>query len=187
MPALDPTSDTTIQATISYISSWPSTSGNAAGAGFSAYEYLTITHPEVVWFVTSVGGALASATFGAADAYAVIVENGLSSSHTTQNTIQVPMPIKGRVKYAWAVWRGFTNTTTVEAFLQKGTLGAGADTALGFTMVGAGTTTPYQATIDTTTSVSIASGEYLNWRFKRTAGAATTGAIQLGFGFAPGL
>jgi hypothetical protein len=61
-------------------------------------------------------------------ALANIVGNAIDSVNTSQAGQQIQMP-KGKVKFAFAAWRGYTNTSTVEAFLQKGTFGAGADTA----------------------------------------------------------
>lgn len=184
--ALDVTSDTTIRDTIHYLTVWPSTAGNAGGASFRAFEYLSVTHPELCFFMCNIGADIQTATFGATDAYATMVGGSIDSSFTTQSSRQIPMPIKGRIKVAWAAWRGYTNTTTVEACVQKGTLGAGVDTAALITMQGAGTTTPYQASI-ITPDIAVAEGDYLNWRITRTAGAATGGAIQLGFGYAAGL
>jgi hypothetical protein len=184
--ALDVTSDTTIRDTIHYLTVWPSTSGNAAGASYRAFEYLSILHPELCFFVCNIGGDTQTATFSGADAFATIVGGSIDSSFTTQSSRQIPMAAKGRIKVAWAAWRGYTSTTTVEAVIQKGTLGAGIDTAALITMIGAGTTTPYQASI-ITSDIAVAEGDFLNWRITRTAGAATGGAIQLGFGYAAGL
>jgi hypothetical protein len=184
--ALDPTSDVTIRNTYHYMTAWPSAGGNTPGAGFRAWEYLTVAHPELCYFVCNIGNDIQTATFAGVDAYSTIVGGSIDSGSTTQSARQIPMSIKGRVKVAWAAWRGFDNTNTVTAFLQKGTLGAGVDTAVGFTMVGAGTTTPYQAAV-TAFNVAVAEGDFLNWHFKRTAGAATGGAIQVGFGYAAGL
>lgn len=186
MPALDPTSDATIQASWHYGTGWPSTSGNAAGSGCPVIEYLPAA-PELAWYVIGVATTIAAGSFAGTDSYSAITDSTISSAQTTQASWQTRMPIKGRLKYGFAVWRGYLNTTTVEAFLQLGPRTAGVDTAIGFTMVGAGATTTYQAAIDNSTEVVVAPGDYLNWRFKRTAGAATSGQFCLGFGFAAGV
>lgn len=186
MPALDPTSDTTIRNTIHYLSNWPSATGNAPGTAYRSYEYLSSLHPELCYFVCNIGADVQTATFSATNAYASIVGGSIASGNTTQQPRQVPMVASGKIKVAWACWRGFDNTNTVQAAIQKGTLGAGADTTIVFNMTGPGTTAPYTASI-LTPSVSLAAGDYVNWRIQRTAGAATGGAIQLGFGYAIGL
>ncbi len=187
MPALDTTNDTAIRGSITYITAWASTSGNAAGSGYLATEYFDAVHPGYIWLCCCIGGDVSTASFAGTDGYSALCDQQISSAFTSQQNKQIRMPIKGKLKYAWAAWRGFTSTTTVEAFLQKGAIGAGSDTAIGFSMTGAATTTPYQASIDSSTEVSVAQGDYLNWRIKRTAGAATTGSIALGVGFAPGV
>lgn len=186
-PALDPTSDSTLQATWHYFTGWPSTSGNAGGAGCMAIEYLCAANPELAWYIIGVATTIAAGSFGGSDQYSGITDQAISSAQNTQTPWQTRMPIKGRLKYCFAVWRGYTSTTTVEACVQKGTRGGGVDTAMLHTMMGATTTTEYQGLIDSSTEVVVAQGDYLNWRLKRTAGAATTGQFCLGFGFAAGV
>lgn len=187
VPALDPTSDSTILDTIHYLTGWPSTAGNALGSGYPAIEYAIASNPELAWYICNFGSTGASADFGASNQYSGIVDQAIQAAQNTQAPWQIRMPIKGKLKYAFAVWRGFTSTTTVQAAIQKGARGAGVDTALIFNMIGATTTTPYQADIDEMTVVSVNAGDYLNWRLQRTAGAATTGSILLGVGFAAGV
>jgi len=186
-PALDPTSDSTLQDTWHYFTGWPSTSGNAGGAGCMAVEYLTASHPELVWFIIGVGATIAGGTFAGTDQYSGITDQAISSAQNTQSPWQTRMPIKGRLKYSFAVWRGYTSTSTVEACVQKGTLGGGVDTAHLLTMMGATTTTEYQGLINSGVNVTVAKGDYIGWRLKRTAGAATTGQFCLGVGFAAGV
>ena len=186
-PALDPTSDSTLQDTWHYFTGWPSTSGNAGGAGIMAIEYLAAAHPELAWYIIGVATTLGAGTFGAADQYSGITDQVISSAQLVQESWQTRMPIKGRLKYSFAVWRGYTSTTTVEACIQAGPRAAGVDTAHLLTMMGATTTTEYQGLINSGVNVAVAQGDYLNWRLQRTAGAATTGQFCLGFGFAAGV
>lgn len=188
LPALDPTSDTTIRDTINYLTFWPDIAGlSTPGQSFRGYEYSSPLHPEYAWFVCNVASdPTNSATFGATDAYAAICDVTIDATNTTQAIKQMQLPVGGRLKYAFAVWRGYTSTTTVEAALQVGLLGAGVDSTIVIPMVGAGTTTPYTAVIDTT-EVDILDTDFINWRITRTAGAATAGSILLGIGFTPAL
>lgn len=186
-PALDPTSDSTLQATWHYFTGWPSTSGNNGGAGCMAVEYLCAAKPELAWYIIGVATTIAAGSFAGTDQFSGITDQAISSAQNTQTPWQTRMPIKGRIKYSFAVWRGYTSTTTVEAAIQKGTRGGGADTAIVHTLAGATTTTEYQGLINSGTEVVVAQGDYLNWRLKRTAGAATTGQFCLGFGFAAGV
>lgn len=188
IPALDPTSDSTIRNTLHYLTFWPDVAAlSNPGQSFRGYEYSSSAHPEYVWLICNVASdPTNSATFSATDAYAAICDVTIDSTATTQAIKQVQLPAAGRLKYAFAVWRGYTSTTTVEAALQVGMLGAGVDSAIVIPMVGAGTTTPYTAVIDTT-EVDILDTDFINWRITRTAGAATAGSIMLGIGFVPSL
>jgi hypothetical protein len=182
IPPLDPTDDTSIRDTWHYLTFWVPTGGNAAGNGIRAYEYATPDHPDVNWYVCAVGGDSATASFTATGdgAYAAIVDQSIVSTSTTQAAKQIPLPA-GTIRFPYAVWRGWTDTSTIEAVLQQN----GVDTAIAFTMVGGATSTPYQAEIDSDTTLEVADGDVLNWRIKRTAGAATTGSVCLGLGFVP--
>lgn len=180
IPALDPTDDTSIRNTPHYTTFWVVTGGNTPGAGWRSYHYKTPSLPQVVWHVVSVGGDSATSSFAGTNIYAAIVDPSIVNTSTNQAVKRVPMPA-GTFRYAYAAWRGFDSTSTVVATLQKN----GVDTAIQITMVGGSTATPYQATIDTTTQVSSADGDFWNWRVQRTAGAATTGSICLGVGFIP--
>ena len=184
LPALNPASDTTILATRLYWSAWVTASPNANGSGYVAERYTCPAHPEYQFYVCAAAHGLTGATFGAASQFSGIVDTTIATGQNTQAPWQQRMPCGGIAKFAYAVYRGWLNTSTVVATLQKGARGAGADTAIVLTMVGHPSSTAlFLAIAPLSTEVVVASGDYLNWRIQRTAGAATTGFISLGVGF----
>jgi hypothetical protein len=179
-----PTNDTTILNSRVFASAWVTASPNNAGSGWPCFEYTTPGQPDYQWYICSAAHALNGATFGAASQYSAMTDTVISSAQTNQASVQVRMPKAGKLKWAYAAYRGWLNTSTVVATLQKGARAAGADTAIALSLVGHPSSTAlFLAIAPISTEVDVADGEYINWRFQRTVGAATAGFISVGVGY----
>jgi hypothetical protein len=166
-PAVDVSSLGTTQ---NYLNTW--TTDPIGRFSIVATEYLCSLVPQLSFY--QAGNDFADLVVGASDRFGTFNFVNNTGVSTTEAAVQTPWPTSGTFKRCVLVYKGSV-ATTVEVALRKN----GADTALLFTLA---LTASFQGVVDLTTAVSVAEGDLLDWRFKRTAGAGTVLDLVIGLG-----
>jgi hypothetical protein len=184
LPALNTTSNATILTTVNFLTEW-TTGAPTGGNAFYAFEYQVqgVGHSRVSFY--NVGSDFGSKTIGAAAQYMPIMGSGIQS--TTQSLRKMLWPISGNFQFLAIAWKSLTAATTAELTLERSTTLAGPTATLmgPFSMSAASPTGNWQGTIDTSSTLAISAGEFVNWKLIRTAGTGTSIQIMICLGFNP--
>lgn len=155
-----------------------STSVPTAGApplviGVHGISYTVPSQSDVCWLGNGDAGNFTIAgtnRFIAFDWFSTV------GSTATEASTQIPWPSAGVFQYCVVWHRTSATANTVQLALRKN----GVDTGLVFTL---SSTSADALASDLTTAVSVAAGDFINWRYVRTAGVdnGCSMAIVLGF------
>jgi hypothetical protein len=184
LPALDNTSNTTILQTVNFMTEW-TTNAPAAGNAFYAFEYQVqgVGHSRVSFY--HIGSDFGGSKTISPTQFMPPMGQGLQG--TTQSARKVMWPVSGNFQYIAIAWKSLTAGTTAALTLERSTTLAGATaTSLGpFSMSAASPTGNWQGTIDTSSTLAISAGEFVNWKIERTAGTGTSIQLMVCLGFNP--
>lgn len=176
VPALTPSTNLTIQATMNYINTWiPTANTPATSRGIFATEYQYLSDTSVSFYCA--GSDLLSCSFNASNSFGTFNFINITAG-TVEDVVQSPFPFTGTLRRIALAWSGLSAGTSALFVLRKN----GVDTAFSFTLTATAPTSNWQAVVDTVINVPVTAGDLLSWRIIRTAGAGGGVNILVGLG-----